>query len=363
MSNKIKVFFVIPTLFAGGAERVMSFVSQNLDKEKFDVTLVVIGFEKDSRYAISGITVRYLNKDRVLHSVFTLAKIFRKQKPQIVISAISHLNVVMGFMSVFFPKIKFIGRHTIVRIQDKEFKAKYKKNTFKKRIKQPLGKGYKLLDIILCQSMDMFVDMRDESHIPEHKLRIINNPITDNFDIKLRDSNNGEITKLITVARISKNKGHKRILNALSKVDFPYQYTIIGKGVEKDNVFDQIKKLGIEGRIKYIPFTTEVPKHLASSDFYLMGSYSEGLPNSLIESCSVGTPVLAYRAPGGLNEVIEPGINGYLVDSEEEFIEKLNESVKKEWSPEIIRNSVYKKFNKKKIISDYEHLFFDVLNK
>ena len=52
MDNKIKVFFFIPTLVAGGAERVMSFVAQNIDKNKFDVTLIVIGFKKNAKYEL-----------------------------------------------------------------------------------------------------------------------------------------------------------------------------------------------------------------------------------------------------------------------------------------------------------------------
>ena len=105
--TKIKVYFVIPTLFAGGAERVMSFVSQNLDKNKFDSTLVVIGFEKDKKYDVEGIKVCYLNKYRVMSATLPLIKIIRKEKPQVVMSAISHLNITMGLISMLFQKIKF----------------------------------------------------------------------------------------------------------------------------------------------------------------------------------------------------------------------------------------------------------------
>jgi glycosyltransferase involved in cell wall biosynthesis len=363
MKNKIKVFFIIPTLFAGGAERVMSFVSQNLDKEKFDVTLIVIGYEKDGKYDISGITVKYLNKKRVLNSFFSLKKLLREEKPNIVVSAITHLNIFMGFISVLFPKIKFIGRHTIVTIEDENFKKENKKSFLKNieyTIRKPFSFGYKLLDIIICQSKDMYNEMKDKSNMPEHKLKIINNPITDNFKLKSQNTEGADVIKYITVARISKNKGHKRIIMALAKLNFPYQYTIIGDGAEKNNLFNLIDELDLQDKIIYIPFTTEVSKYLSNSDVYLMGSYSEGLPNSLIESCSVGTPAIAFKAPGGLNEIIEEGVNGFLVNSEAEFLEKLNGS--QEWDPIEIRKSVYKKYNKDKIIDDYESMFLEILN-
>lgn len=361
MENKVKVFFIIPTLFAGGAERVMSFVSQNLDKDKFDVTLIVIGFKKDSKYKISEIPVEFLNKHRVFHSLFKLINILGKQKPQVVISAISHLNSFMGFISILFPKIKFIGRHTIVGVTDEKFKIENKKQrSFKKRIGQQFSYGVKLLDIILCQSKDMYDEMILNRDVPEHKLKTINNPITDNFELKSVTKENRVVTNFITVARISKNKGHKRIISALSKLNYPFHYTIIGDGMEKNNLFKQINELGLQNKITHIPFTTEVSKYLSNNDFFLMGSYSEGLPNSLIESCSVGTPVIAFKAPGGLNEIIEEGINGFLVDNEIEFLEKLNGT--REWNPEEIRKSVYKKYNKNKIISDYEKMIMEILD-
>ncbi|MDG4715642.1 glycosyltransferase [Winogradskyella marincola] len=358
MKKKVKVFFVIPTLFAGGAERVMSFVSQNLDKNKFDSTLVVIGFEKDNKYDIEGISVRYLNKDRVMSAALPLIKMIRKEKPQVVMSAISHLNITMGLISVLFPKVKFIGRHTIVSQDTVKLKVE-KKTSAKRKVVKSFDFAYKLLDIILCQSKDMYNDMKEKYNIPEEKLRTINNPITDNFQLKQNTSSKSDIVKFITVARLKKLKGHERILNCLSKIDYPFQYTIIGSGPEKDNIFKQAQELGIEDKITHVPYTNEVSKYLSESDFYLQASYAEGFPNCLIESCSVGTPTIAFKAPGGLDEIVENGLNGFLVETEEQFIEKLNH--KQDWYPEKVRESVISKFNKNKIINDYENLLISVI--
>ncbi len=93
---------------------------------------------------------------------------------------------------------------------------------------------------------------------------------------------------------------------------------------------------------------------------FLQGSYTEGFPNALLESCAVGIPVLAYNVPGGTKEIVEDEINGFLVENENEFLERLND--KREWIPSSIRESVYKKFNKDKILKDYENFFIDILN-
>ena len=68
MKKKMKISFLLPTLGAGGAERVMSFVSQNIDKNLFDTTMVIIGKKSESDFETKNLKVVYLNKDRVLVS-------------------------------------------------------------------------------------------------------------------------------------------------------------------------------------------------------------------------------------------------------------------------------------------------------
>ncbi|WP_426430419.1 glycosyltransferase [Winogradskyella sp. HB-48] len=360
MNEKIKVFFIIPTLYGGGAERVVSYIPQFINKQKFDVELIIIGFEKDSTYPVSGIPVRFLNKKRVLDSIFEIIKIFSKEKPKIVFSTLSHLNVAMGFISLLFPKIKFIGRHTIVN--QNPIALSNKKESFSKRAIQKIYRtGTNLLDIVLCQSKDMYDDMDNNYYkVPKIKRRVIHNPLRNNFELKPHTHDSEGVKHFITVARLVPMKGHERILRAIAKLNYPFIYTIVGDGKERENIFNIIEELGISDNITHIPYTNEVSKYLSESDFYLMGSYAEGFPNCLIESCSVGTPVIAFNAPGGLNEIIENGVNGFLVNNEKEFIEKLNYVQK--WNPEKVRESVYKKFNLKKIIDDYENLFIEVLD-
>ena len=91
---------------------------------------------------------------------------------------------------------------------------------------------------------------------------------------------------------------------------------------------------------------------------FLQGSYSEGFPNSLIESCVVGTPIIAFKAPGGIDEIIENGKNGYIVDSIEECITHLTQIYSDfNFFPQQVNQIVTERFNSKKIINQYENLF------
>ena len=357
--NKKKIFFVLPDLVPGGAERVMSFIAQNISKEYFDTSLWLAGYERSDGYSIESIKVTYFNKPRVLKAIPRLFNALRKEKPDLIISSMAHVNSALAMLSIFFPKTKFVGREANVL----SVVGQYKKGSGLFGGSKLIKFSYKLLDMLICQSNDMLTDMKTNYGISEKKLKKINNPITDSFKVKQEKTNKGSIIKFVTVARLKKQKGHLRIVKALSKLDFPFEYTIVGDGPEKNEIFNLINECNLNEKIKHIPFTKEVSKHLSESDLFLQGSYVEGFPNCLIESCSVGTPIVAFNAPGGLNEIIEEGVNGFIAENENDYISLIDKAVTShKWSPKEINESVHKKFNKEKILKEYENLFLEILN-
>lgn len=350
---KIKIIFLLPSLVAGGAERVISFVAQSIDKDKFDPILLVAGFEKDSTYDVSNVNVNYLNKARILTAIPSIILNIIKQKPDIVVSSIAHVNIAMSAISPFFKNTKFIGREATILSK--------RKNEKKSRKWSPaylMPNGFEKLDMLICQSKDMAIDMISNFNVPEHKICIINNPISNLPPIKDKEPLS-LVKKFITVGRLTEVKGHMRILDMLSKLEAPFKYTIVGDGGLKDEIFEHAKKLGLIEHIKHIPFTNKVNDYIAKNDLFLQGSYVEGFPNALLESCVVGTPVIAFNVPGGTKEIITDGVNGFLVEDEEEYLKRLQDN--RVWDPKKISDYVYDKFNKEKILGDYQNLFIKVL--
>ncbi len=352
--DKKTILFILPTLTAGGAERVFSFVAQNIDNDKFDSSLLVTGLKKDAAYHIENIPLTFLEKKRVLFSVFDIFKYLAKHKPDVVLSSIGHLNTVMGLMSIFFLKTKFIIRVASVVTIMNEIHDSKKDFNISSKVRDILAKiSYKLVDKIICQSEDMSTDFISNYKVSQKKVEVINNPITKHYPIKKEHVSTP--IKFITIGRLSKEKGHLRILKSLSEVKFNFNYTIIGTGPFKEEIFKSIEQYDLGEKITYIPYTNEVSKYLSTSDLFLQGSYVEGFPNTVLESCYVGTPVLAYNVPGGTKEIIQHEINGYLVNNEKEYLKYLTKTPK--LKPELIRASVEAKFDEKVILNKYESLF------
>jgi len=353
--KKIKVLFILPSLRAGGAERVISFVANNLNRATFDVSLVIIESETDKAYELHNVTPVFLNKKRTRNAILSLFNYILKNRPDVVVSSIGQINTTLSLYAIFFRNIKFITRETYVR--GTNFKRK------NSGFFGLLGSFQKItIDKVICQSMDIYQNLIDNYGFKKEQLVVINNPITSEFHLQKKKEKIVTEPKLITIGRLEKQKGYARVLHALAKLDIPYKYTIIGSGSLENEIFEIARSLNIHNNIEHIPFTKNIQEHLINSDLYLQGSYYEGFPNALLESCSAGTPVLAFNAPGGINEIVLNGINGYRVDTETEFLSKLKILIENMPDPNKVKESVMSRYSQDKILAKYEQLLSEIVN-
>ena len=356
--TKKKIIFVLPSLKAGGAERVISFLAKNLNPNIFEIKIAVIGFKMDSVYILDDLDVIFFNQNRLLNGVYPLYKFMKKQKPDLVFGTIRHVNILLGFYNLIFRNLSFIARESsVMSIRNSISNSKQQIPNFLLKLL------YNHLDAIVCQSNDIKNDLIHELGIKESKLITINNPITQIKQLSISKTEYPEIIKFITIGRLSEEKGHQRILKGLAKVkNYSYSYTIIGSGPLELKIKDLANELGVLDNIKFIPYTSEVLENLSKSDYFIQGSYVEGFPNAVLESCSVGTPVIAFDCPGGTKEIIENGINGFLAVSEDDFVKTLhNLNETPVFKRVTVQASVLTKFSSQKITKDYENLFLSVL--
>lgn len=353
MFYKKKIFFILPSLGAGGAERVLSYIAQQLNNQQFNVKLIILGFEKDAVYNVNSVDVLYLNKVRLIDSLGTLFKLLTTEKPDIVVSSIGHVNVAMGFFSLLFKKIKFVGREASVVSVMKKYS-----NTNSNVVTLLMRFIYPKLSAVVCQSDDMKKDLINVFGLNSKKLFLIHNPITNTRIISNRSINKNNV-QFVTVGRLSEEKGYLRILSGLSKIqNYNFHYTIIGSGPYEEQIKKKATQLRLDDKVTFISFSSNVFEEYSKSDYFLQGSYVEGFPNGLLESCTVGTPVIAFNVPGGTKEIVIDGVNGFLVESETHFNAVLNNFNQLET---INRNnvllSVVDKFNSRYITEQYSDLF------
>ncbi|HLF51186.1 glycosyltransferase, partial [Flavobacterium sp.] len=255
--------------------------------------------------------------------------------------------------SMVFRRIKFVGREASVVSKMIEY-SKVNPNTIYKIMKF----FYSRLSAIICQSEDMKQDFIHTLGIEPLQLVVIHNPIT-NSDLVIKNKIPDDKFHFVTVGRLSEEKGHLRIIKGLSKIyNYDFHYTIIGSGPMETLIKEEIDKLQLNEKVSFISYTSKVLEEIIKNDYFIQGSYVEGFPNALLESCTVGTPVIAFKAPGGTKDIIVNGVNGFLVEDEIEFVYLLNDIYKlKSIDKELVKTSVLKKFESQKIVQQYEDLF------
>ncbi|WP_405415797.1 glycosyltransferase [Maribacter sp. Asnod1-A12] len=357
-NRRIKIFFFVPSLRAGGAERVVAFISQKIDKSKFEAILYVIGSKKDATFEVLNVKIEFLNHERVSRSFISVCKTIINGKPNIVFGTIGHLNLMLGLCKILFPKIVFIGRE--VNVISKLAEVRNSKPTLPPWINEYL---LQKLDVMICQSIDMAEDIEKLYNLRKDKISIINNPISDSYKLKNQTEEKNKILKLITVGSLTSRKGHLRIIKVLKDLQIPFTYTIVGDGELKEEIYNTIELYSLTEKVRHIPFSNEVSKLLQEHDLFLLGSFVEGFPNVLLETCAVGTPVIAFNAPGGINEIIIDDVNGFIANSHAEYLEKIKRGSIKNWDIMKVREAVTTRYNETKIISDYENLFLSKINR
>ena len=154
------------------------------------------------------------------------------------------------------------------------------------------------------------------------------------------------ITWVVTIAELTKNKGLEYAIKALSNMDI--LYFIIGEGDERK----ELEKLILENNSKniFLLGTFNNPKkYLKAFDIFLLPSLKEGLPYVLLEAGLAEVPIITTNV-GGIPNLIENNKEGILIDSKN--IPQIEKSV-----PELAENkekkSLFAKNLKQKILSEY----------
>jgi glycosyltransferase involved in cell wall biosynthesis len=115
--------------------------------------------------------------------------------------------------------------------------------------------------------------------------------------------------------RLSPEKGFEVLVAAAERVlrrDPSVGFVLFGDGPCRERLVRQIKAAGLGGAFVLSGFRPDLDRFLPHLDLLVLPSYTEGLPNVVLEACAAAVPVVATAA-GGTPEVIEDGLNGYLV--------------------------------------------------
>lgn len=350
-NTKKSVFFILPDLNAGGAERIVTTIANHLPREQFTPSIMLL--RKEGAYLENlkpDVEIIDLKTERIRNSLKPILTEIKKRKPDIVFAGFGEVNAYLSLFIRLFPKTKFIARETNVvseHVKRKEIRFFYK--------------FYNNYHKIICQSDDMMNDLLQNFNIKKEKLLKINNPVDFDFiEEKLTVSQRPQQfttdgKNVVAIGNLSSRKGFDHLLKVFTHLkDENITLHILGDGRDKDLLHQMKNDLSLP-KVIFHGQQKNPYQFLKFADLFILSSRYEGFPNVLLEAGACGTFSLANNCPGGIKEIIHSGINGVIDDIEnpEHFAESIKKLLKMENNHDEIMRSIRKRFSKEIILAEY----------
>ena len=110
--------------------------------------------------------------------------------------------------------------------------------------------------------------------------------------------------RLVSSSQVNANKGHMELAHTLARLmreGHDFHWDVAGTGDCLDALRVLCSALGLDGRVTFHGFMQNLPALLETSDVFILSSYREGLPNTLLEAMAAGL-VPVGRSVGGVAE-------------------------------------------------------------
>lgn len=355
-----KALFILHSLEAGGAEKVIITLLNNLNREKFEPIFLSVSLDGPMANSIDkSIPIHKIEQKLTIFSFITLLRKLRKINPDIIVSTMAPLNFAVLALKSFLPNTKIIVREAIT---PSFFFVKYHK--IKWVLKFLYKKLYSKADIILSPTQKVFDEFSLYLRKDFKQGIVIKNPVNVKeirHSVKPSDfsSNHKDMVYFVACGRLNKQKGFDRLIQSLSCFNSPchWKLDIIGEGPERTNLEDLIKKFGLQDNVFLKGLMLPPYSHLAQADCFLMPSHFEGLPNIVLESLACGTAVIATQESGGIDEIAKDCADGCvtIVKDMDDFLKEMEKTIsqnKKKLAPSLLADC----YHEEKVIYHFEKI-------
>ncbi len=309
---KIKLLFFINTLSGGGAEKVLVDIVNNLDKEKFDITLLTLVDDGIHKKNLSS-DVHYKSIVKVKNGI--LKKIWQYflnfvLPPKIIYNIFikSDYDYEVAFLEGIPTKIlsystnknskKFAWVHTNL------FTNFAGHNKIFKNFDDYVA-CYKRYDKIFCVSEGVKDGFFKRFGI-KNNTEVIFNPYDDEKIVELSDEGQCEISvddifKIVTVGRLCEQKGYERLIeiyNRLIKEKYHCHLYILGEGAKRLVLEKYINENNLQDSVTLLGFKKNPYKYIKACDLFVCSSFAEGFSTAVAESIILGVPVISTNVSG-----------------------------------------------------------------
>lgn len=346
MASRPVLLIALPSLDMGGAEQFLTALANQFNAE-FDVHFYIFSNKLKLQDRLDYALVHA--NPNPFTAALGLRKITRSIKPDVILSTIVDLNLLILALCFLYPKkTKIIVREAVDPEAAMVFSKHPKLATFFYR------RLYPRADRILCLSKNMQKSTLRLLAPAHPKIEIISNGVGTHRQLPLPITRSTTNT-ILAVGRLYLQKGYDQLIKAFYQFiklnkKRNYQLVILGEGNQQLELEKIIFDLNLTSSVHLKGLVDDPTPYYATSSFLALPSRYEGVSNVMIEALVNGLPVLATRDRTSAECYVDDS-NGVLIDTcnEQEILEGLRKMDAK--LDRIDRNAMAKKWRKELSLS------------
>lgn len=303
----MKIAFLTYSLAGGGAERMVSRLANEMNRRGHDVTIILF-YDFEQAYQINeGIHVIIYKKPKKIQNRSVHAIWHRVKSLHNILTDIQ-AEVVFAFMTSMVPYAVLAAKGTKTKVIGAE-----------RTNPRILGKEWRIFIKLFSPFCDGYIFQTNgvKQYYPEKIVKrsiVIGNIAPES---RKKKGNFVELEKsFCSVGRLNNSKDFVTLFKAIAlvKKKIPnIQITIWGQG-NKENEYKQlVKEYGLNENIVFAGFSKNILEELGNYQYFIFPGKAEGMPNALLEAMSVGLECISTDCDFGPSELIQDGINGWLV--------------------------------------------------
>lgn len=370
--KKIKIAYIITGLNTGGAERQLTRIVKNTNKE--NLTPIVISMmdkgtlgEIIEQNNVKVYTLNMNSKIGIIKGVMNIFKILKVEKVDILVSFMFHATLLSRIISRFI--------HIPILI------SSIRSTNMGSKLREKIFKWTSFIDNkVITNSNFAANEIIKKGILKKEKLKVIYNGINaDEFvpSKKVKD-NMRKAYKIndqfvwLAVGRMHKAKNYDLLIKSFKKVSDNKDsiLLIVGDGRGNESKYRElICKLELENKVFLVGNKTNINDFMNMSDAFVLSSKWEGMPNALIEANSCSLPSVATNV-GGVSEILIDKKTGFIVKNHDVdslshgMISLMNLSESERENIGIrARENIIENFSIQRVVKNWEKLYLEEYNK
>lgn len=301
-----KICLLIPSLSAGGAERVMSVLANEFSKQENIQVHLVVYVKPDIFYDLSeNVIIHKINFDykRLPRLIFTvkiflfIRKVLKEIRPESFLSFGGKYNSLVLLASLGLGIKGFVSDRSRPGI----------KYGFIPDLMNPFiyRRAYGILAQTKAAKEHVFSKTKHKNIV------VIPNPILTFDHLPIQREN-----IILNVGRFISSKNQNFLIEVFNEINPPdWRLWFVGDGDLLKSCKEKAESLQIAEKVQFFGNIKDVRPLYERSSVFAFCSISEGFPNALAEALSNGLASISFDCTAGPSDLIDHEVNGFLVEN------------------------------------------------